>query len=373
MFGLLNFYIGLRGWQFLFQYLPAINSAVYWAVFWAVSLSYPVARVGRGFFPEKVSWAVTLLGAYWLAAMFYFLQIIVIVDLLKLANRFFPFVPASVRSHPRYGFYLGVGILVLVAGIIIYGSWNARRPQIQHYDLTIPKQAGDLQQLHVVMVSDIHLGEIIHNGRLTKMVEMVNRLAPDVVLLPGDVVDEDIGPFIRQGMAANFQRLQAKYGVYACPGNHEYIGGHTDEIFRFLELGGIRELRDNYVKIADSFYLIGQDDSSHSSRDEQAKPHSLSTILAGVDTSFPLILLKHQPTQLEEAEAAGVDLQLSGHTHQGQMFPNQYITSRVFEKDWGYLQKGSLQLIVSSGFGTWGPPIRIGNKPEIVDILITFK
>ncbi len=94
--------------------------------------------------------------------------------------------------------------------------------------------------------------------------------------------------------------------------------------------------------------------------------------MEGVDTSNPVLLLDHQPQNLDEAEKLGIDLQLSGHTHKGQFFPNNLITNRIFENDWGYLHKESLQVIVSSGFGTWGPPIRIGNKPEIVEILIRF-
>ncbi|HBW35391.1 MAG TPA: metallophosphoesterase, partial [Desulfosporosinus sp.] len=103
-----------------------------------------------------------------------------------------------------------------------------------------------------------------------------------------------------------------------------------------------------------------------------AKRQDLETLMQGVNRSLPVLLMDHQPSQLAEPVEQGVDLQVSGHTHRGQMFPIQFITSRIFENDWGYLRKGDFQLIVSSGYGTWGPPVRIGNTPEIVDITIRF-
>lgn len=139
----------------------------------------------------------------------------------------------------------------------------------------------------------------------------------------------------------------------------------------YLEGAGVNVLRDRWLKVAGSFYVIGRDESSKA-RFTGEKRLDLQDLLKGVDNSLPLILLDHVPSQLQEAQAQGIDLQLSGHTHRGQLFPNQFITSKIFEDDWGLLRKGNYQIIVSSGFGTWGPPIRVGNKPEIVDITMRF-
>lgn len=373
IFGLLNYYIGLRGWQYVFNYLPFVGKVEFWSIFWPVAFSYLIARIGRGFFPDSLLMAITLVGAYWLAAMFYFFQAIVIVDLLRGLNRVFHYLPDALSASPRFHLAMGTLTIVAVLGLIVYGSWNARNPAVTHYDITIPKKAGNLEKLHLVMVSDIHLGEIIHNGRLTRMVGMIKDQSPDLVLLPGDVVDEDIGPFVKQDMASSLRQLNPRYGVYAVPGNHEYLGGHLEEAVHYLEEAGIRELRDEYVKIGDSFYVVGREDTSHPQAVNGQKVKSLASVMKGINKDLPIILLNHQPRGLDEARSQGVDLQLSGHTHRGQLFPIQYITERMFEKDYGYLDKGGLQLIVSSGFGTWGPPIRIGNRPEIVDIAITFK
>lgn len=375
LFAILNFYIGLRGWQTLGRYISWLNSRVYWSVFWVVVMAYFAGRLAKSFLPS-VSYVLTVIGSYWLAAMYYFFLIIVIVDLVRLAGKWLGFLPESLLSNPRTAPAVGLTVLALVAGIVVYGAWNARHPKVQHYDLTIPKQAGSLRQLHLVMVSDTHLGTIIHNGRLTRMVDTINGLQPDVVLFAGDVVDENIETFVEQNMADNFRKLKAGIGVYACFGNHEYIGGHAEEVAGYLQQAGVRVLRDQYVKVDDSFYVVGRDDRFEHGQSGPGQGSSgqkeLSAVMEGVDPSLPVILLKHQPVNLAEAQKQGVDLQLSGHTHQGQLFPNNFITRRLYEIDYGYLRKGSLQVIVSTGFGTWGPPIRVGNTPEIVDITLHF-
>jgi len=372
LYTLISYYIGLRGWHYLFQYIPQLNRTLYWWFFWSVALSYLAARLVGHFLPDALRYGLTLLGAYWLAAMFYSFQIILIFDLIRLLDKWLKFIPDGWKTAPRFTPAVGAVVLFLVAGILVYGTWNARNPRLQHYDISIPKSAGSLDRLHMVLVSDIHLGEINHNGRLLRMVEMIESLQPDIVLLPGDVIDEDIGPFVKQDMTSTFRRINPKYGIYAVPGNHEYIRGHINETVHYLEQAGIVVLRDNYVIVGDSFCIAGSDDNSHAHFDGNEETMPLSMVLEGIDRSLPVILLSHQPNRLEEAMEQGVDLQLSGHTHRGQLFPLNLITGRIFETDWGYLQKGSLQLIVSSGFGTWGPPIRIGNRPEIVEIMITF-
>lgn len=370
IYGGLNYYIGLRGWQALFSFVPFLVPKVYWPVFWLLSLSYLFSRFSQKILPKILYEGMTLVGAYWLAFMWYFLLVITVLDLLRLIDHFLRLVPVEIKRslNPVLGFI----VFILVVGIVSYGAWNARYPRVNHYDLSIPKQAGSLKQLHVVMVSDIHLGTIVHNDHLTKMVNTVNQLKPDLVLFAGDVFDENIESSNKQQVSDNFRKLSAPYGVFAVLGNHEYIGGNAEEAIKYLGDAGVKVLRDSSQEIAGSFYLMGRDDRS-SERVNRVKRKSLTTLMEGVDRSLPIILMDHQPSQLEEPAEQGVDLQLSGHTHAGQMFPIQFITHRIFEDDWGYLRKGNFQLIVSSGYGTWGPPIRVGNTPEIVDITIKFK
>lgn len=371
LFGLLNYYIGIRGWQALGSRIPSLRSWVYWLVFWVLAFSYLGARFGQAWLPSWLSQKLTLVGAFWLAAMFYLILVLVLVDMVRLLDRWLKFIPEGIKTNPAAAPGVGVLILLLVVGVVAYGYWNARHPRVTRYDLTIPKQSGTLTDLHVVMVSDMHLGTIIHNGQLTKMTEAIQKLHPDIILFSGDIIDEDVEVVAEKQMAESFRRLKPKFGVYAVLGNHEYIGGHAEEIIRYLNSAGVQVMRDRYIRVDQAFYVVGRDDRS--GQRFTGKPRQkLTDLMQGIDQTLPVILLDHQPTNLAEAEQNGVDLQLSGHTHRGQLFPNHWITGHIYEIDWGYLRKGGLQVIVSSGYGTWGPPIRIGNSPEIVDIHIKF-
>lgn len=370
VYGFLNIYIGLRGWQTLFSFVPYLSSKVYWPVFFLFSFSYIFSRLFEKFLPTVLHEILTILGAYWMAFMFYSLLVIAFLDLLRLINNWLQLIPPEIKQNLNPA--LGLTVFILVIGLISYGAWNASHPRIKHYDITIAKPAGSLKQLHVVMASDIHLGTIVHNDQLTKLVNKVNELKPDLILFAGDVFDEDIESKNKLQVADNFRRLAATYGTFAVLGNHEYIGGNADDAIKYLSEAGVKVLRDSSQEISGSFYLVGRDDLS-SSRIKGVKRQDLKTIMQGMDRSLPIILMDHQPSHLEEPVEQGVDLQVSGHTHDGQLFPIQYITQRIFEQDWGFLRKGDFQLIVSSGYGTWGPPIRIGNTPEIVDITISFE
>ena len=365
----INYYIGLRGRQ-AFNSVPYFNTLLYWIVFWALALSYFVARLTSSFLPEIIINKLNLIGSYWLAAMMYFIMILIVIDIIRLIDRFTGFIPVVVKQNKWTLPVIGITAFLVVIGILIYGTWNAKNPRVNYYSLSIPKPAGSLEKLHVVMVSDTHLGEIVDNSRLINMVNIINKLQPDIVLLGGDEFDDNIGPFMKQKMSETLLMLKSRLGIYAILGNHDYFGD-IDNTVMHLKEAGIQVLRDNYIKINDSFYIVGRDDSSVARM--IGKPRAaLSDIMNNIDKSLPVILLDHQPTALKEAQEQGADLLLSGHTHRGQLFPSQFITERIYEVDFGYLKKGDMQVIVSSGFGTWGPPIRTGNTPEIVDITINF-
>ena len=167
----------------------------------------------------------------------------------------------------------------------------------------------------------------------------------------------------------SLRQLQPPHGVYAIMGNHEHISG-SEEAVRYMEESGITVLRDRAVRAADALWLIGREDRQAVFMGSGRQP--LAELMAGIDRREPLILLDHQPFHLEEAVKEGIDLQLSGHTHHGQFFPFNLITGAMYEMSWGYLRKGSSHFYVSCGAGTWGPPVRLGNRPEIVVIDLTF-
>ncbi len=368
VYGSVNLYIGIRGWQAFGSLFPPWFGVVYWLVFAVLTLSFIAGRFADNILPNSLGSLFTGVGSYWLAAMNYLFFFLVTIDLLRLFNRWFAFIPVPLRQRPEM---TGLAVLLLVTGIIVYGAWNSRHPRLVRYDITIPKVAGSLSELHVVAVSDIHLGTIVHNGRLLSLVQRVNNLNPDLILLPGDIIDESIKTFVEQNMADSLRMLQSKYGSFAVFGNHEYIGGHPEETYHHLQEAGITVLRDEYKNIDGSFNLVGRDYQS-AARFGGAVRQELSAVMDGLDRGLPVILLDHQPSKLADGQEQEVDLQISGHTHLGQLFPFNLITKFLFEEDWGYLRKSDFQLIVSCGYGTWGPPIRVGNVPEVVDINIRF-
>ncbi|HWP98408.1 MAG TPA: metallophosphoesterase [Syntrophomonadaceae bacterium] len=368
IYGLSNYYIALRGWQALASHSRP------WAWVWIAAVTilaslFILARLVARVLPDGISKVMTYAGSYWMAAWYYLLLLLLLIDLLRLLAWIGPLPPLPWVQW-RYPIFLLVS--GMVSCLLIYGTWNAWHPVVRDYNLEMPKKTSNLDELNLVMVSDIHLGWIVGVDRLTTMVTMVNQLHPDLILLVGDILDEGVDPQAEQEIPGILGQLSSRFGSYAVLGNHEYISGQADKLPAFLQAGGVTLLRDQSLQVGQSFYLVGRDDRSRGSM-EDGKRKDLSELVTAIDLSaLPVILMDHQPFNLEEAESNRVDLQLSGHTHLGQIAPNQLITRAIYEDDWGYLRKGTLQLLVSCGFGTWGPPIRIGNHPEIVHVHIRF-
>ncbi|HYA48670.1 MAG TPA: metallophosphoesterase, partial [Burkholderiales bacterium] len=199
----------------------------------------------------------------------------------------------------------------------------------------------------------------------------VNALDPDLVLLPGDIVDESVTAKEEEAMTSVFRGLRSRLGIFSVTGNHESYGDFARNL-SYLGTWGVRVLQDEAVLVDDSFWLLGRRDPTALRRGEARLAVEEIMRKGGVDRERPLILLDHQPVNLAEAERAGIDLQLSGHTHAGQLFPLNIINKFIYEKNWGYLVKGRTQYYISCGVGTWGPPVRTGSIPEVVLIRMSF-
>jgi predicted MPP superfamily phosphohydrolase len=169
-------------------------------------------------------------------------------------------------------------------------------------------------------------------------------------------------------MVEPLSRIKSRLGVYAVTGNHEFYAG-VDKAVRFMEQAGVCVLRNRWVTIDSILNLVGLDYMTEEQQLGRKNP-PLETIMTGMDKSLPTILMYHTPIRLKNAEAAGIDLQLSGHTHKGQLFPFNLITKLVYTVDSGYARIGKMQIYVSNGVGTWGPPLRVGAPPEIVQIIL---
>ncbi len=366
----INYYIGLKGLQLINSIFPFIAPKVFWPIFLLIAFSYIIARFVSKILPEAASHIITLVGSYWIAAMVYFIIFILMIKLVLLFDRWLTFIPSHLKTS-QISNYVTLIVTALVLIILVIGTWQARNPVTVKYDISINKDGGKIKNLHAVLISDIHLGTLVRKGQLDKMVRLVNEKKPDIVFIAGDLIDDDIKPFKDQNMLENLQQIKTKYGVYYCLGNHEYYGGGSEEIAEIFRDSGIKLLKDDFVSIENSIYIIGREDMG--SKSHLKKPRkNLSSLISSLDKSKPLILLDHQPSNLKQPIDEGIDLQLSGHTHRGQFFPFNFITNAIFENDWGYLKKSDFQLIVSSGLGSWGPPIRFLNSAELVEININF-
>jgi len=369
VYALINYYIFIREWEA--GGFQQVWRTVYVAAFLILSLSFIAGRMLERFSLSWLSSTLVLLGSFWLAAMVYFLLFAFAIDILRLLNFIVPFFPSFLTVNPEQTKEITSYVVVAVVLLIVLGGYiNARSPIVKTLELTIPKNGRTLKSLNIAVASDIHLGTIVCKAKLERIVERINALNPDLVLLPGDVVDEDIGPVIRNNLGETLRKIRSKYGVLAITGNHEYIGG-VEPASNYLSEHGITMLRDSAVMVGGGLYVVGREDISIRGFTGKTRM-PLAELMAGIDKSYPVILMDHQPFRLEEAEANGVDLQLSGHTHHGQLWPFNFITKKVYELSWGYKKKGNTHYYVSCGVGTWGPPIRTGNRPEIINIKLSF-
>ena len=295
--------------------------------------------------PLWMSSCVYNVGNKSVIVLFYLLMAFVVLDLGHLIH----IVPRSLlhESLPATAV-----LSVLMVGIFVYASVHYHHKERVSLDLD---SGGRLQQpVTVVMASDLHIG--YHNRRadLAKWVDMINAEHPDLVLIAGDIVDFSFRPVIEEDMAAEFRRIEAP--VYACLGNHEYYAGEPDAE-QFYREAGVNLLIDSSITV-DGVRIVGRDDRTNSKR------KSLSQLVG--DDSLYTIVLDHQPYHLEEAERQGVDFQLSGHTHRGQVWPLSWVTDALYECSWGSHQSGATHYYVSSGLGIWGAKYRIGTQSEYV-------
>ncbi len=365
VFTLVNFYI--------YKHTKPVFNIVGWIgsvskiLFIVFVLSYPMGRFLERMVPSTGSDFVVKVGSFWLGAMVYLILIFVFIDIFRLIYPLFGLTASfSPKANPELFKKIIIGAYVTTAFILLGGFFNALNPRVNQMSIATKKSIEGYSKLRIGAASDIHLGTIISNGRLERFVKLMNAQKPDIILLPGDIFDEDLGPIIKNDMGKLLSQLSAPLGVYAVTGNHEYIGGVDPAVF-YLENHGIQVLRDSAISLNGIINIVGREDrQARLMGGINRKP--LKKLIENLDANHYTILLDHQPYNLNEAVENGIDLQISGHTHHGQLFPFNLITRAIFEVSRGLKEFGDTFIYVSNGFGTWGPPIRVGNRPEIVVI-----
>lgn len=370
VYGSVNYYIFIRG----FQAIPkeSVFRNYYLIFFILIALTFWAGRILENYMLNWFTETLVWIGSFWLAFILYFFLFALLFDLLRILNHFFGIFPSFIiENYAKAKVVSLLSVIGIVIAIVIYGHINFLNPRIHKFEITIPKKDSQLNSLNIVVASDLHLGTIVGKRRLDDFIEKVNSLNADIVLLPGDIFDEDLGPIIKNNLGDSLKLLKSKYGVYAVTGNHEFIGGVNDAV-DYMEDHGVTVIRDTAILIDSVFYLVGREDLSiNSFTDDQRK--DLSAIIKTINKNLPTILLDHQPYNLHLARENGIDLQLSGHTHHGQLWPLNYITSIIYEISWGYKKIENTHYYVSSGFTGWGPPVRTGSKTEVVNIIVNFE
>ena len=305
------------------------------------------------------------IGHYALGILCYVVLAANTASLLLFVGRLIRLIPTPV---PRpVSATAGLVSLILVAAFTVIGVVHAGNIQIHRYDIGLGREHTGV--LRIALVSDLHLGYVIEEEHLARVVASINGIHPDVVCIAGDIFDGDMTALADpESLQALLSGIESRYGVYACLGNHD-AGPTYQDMLTFLDGAGIRVLMDEAVVIDRRFVLAGRRDSSPIGNQGEARKTIEGLPEAG---GLPVIVLDHQPGNIG-GYGSDADLILCGHTHRGQMFPFSFITNTVFDVDYGYYRAGDTapQVIVTSGAGTWGPPLRVGTDNEIVEINIT--
>ncbi|AKQ65783.1 hypothetical protein A176_002695 [Myxococcus hansupus] len=283
-----------------------------------------------------------------------------------------PLAPHVDEERRRFlGQAVAGGAFVAGGGLAAYGSWRAFSPPIvTELAVKIPKLPKALDGLSIVQLTDIHVGHFIQRRYMDALVQQANALRPDLFAITGDLVDGDVPSL--GGHVAALAALKSRYGSYFVTGNHDYYSG-DEEWSAFLESLGIEVLRNRHVRIGDagaSLDLVGVDDWSGGRR-RNKKGYDLDQALAGRDPDRAAVLLAHQPANFKVAAERGMDLQISGHTHGGQLVPMTFLIGLAWEHSAGLYAHGDSNIYVSRGCGFWGPPMRVGSPPEIVKLVLT--
>ena len=332
----------------------------------------PVLAIGlRGVLPRHAAVPLDWVAFCWLGVAFYLFLTLLALEPVRLAARL------GGRGAAREDgsvvarrVFLARGLAV-TAGAVALGTAGTgavianSAPVVRRVPITLPRLDPALDGLRIVTFSDAHLSATYGGRRFERLVEIVNGQRPDVVAIVGDLVDGSVDE-LREDVAP-LADLVSDQGVFFVTGNHEYFVD-TRAWLRHLPTLGVQVLHNERVPIrrgAASVDLAGIDDRTAAGSGVPGQGADLDAALDGRDDGMPVVLLAHQPVMVEQARAAGVDLQLSGHTHGGQLWPFDYVIRLDQPSVQGYSRHGDTQLYVTAGAGYWGPPMRVGATPEV--------
>ena len=390
----LNIYLfwRIKGW--VQAYFPKLKGKKGWIVPIVLYAFLASALVIAFFLPQgRFKRGMKLVGNYWLGVLLYMIFFIVIAELGRFLLLHVFRVSKDKICVPRIRRIVGCVCATLIMCISFWGVVNARLVRVTPYDVTINKEARDengqkMDSMKIVLVADLHLGYNIGCSQMKQMVMKVNQQSPDLIVIAGDIFDNEYDALDDPDQLVKiFRQLKSQYGVYAVYGNHDIdekiLAGFTfgrgqkkkvsdPRMDEFVKRAGMKLLRDESVCIDQSFYLYGRPDAEKVGRGISRRK-TPKELVNGMDLKKPVIVLDHEPRQLEELNQAGVDIDLCGHTHDGQLFPGNITIHLFWKNPYGYRKVGNAHQIVTSGVGLFGPNMRVGTKAEIVVVNVDFR
>ena len=364
--GGVNYYLAHRVWSWVHCLVPKFSVVIPLVLFVVMTVLMVLSFLKP--FEGMMQWYISVVGTAWMGMLVYFLLFFLLSDLVVLIAWLFHILPASAMAKLRLA--AGICATALALSVSAYGVYNAQRIHTVEYDIQLSD--SPVSELTVALISDVHLGAVGSESRLEKIVAEVNALEPDLVCIAGDLFDTNFGSIVDPEKAIKtLKQISATYGVYACLGNHD-AGETFASMEDFLMRAGIHLLKDEYVIIDDRLILVGRLDPSPIGGVGNLQRGELTDILKDADLNLPVVVMDHNPINVDTYRGKG-NLILSGHTHKGQIFPGPLFTNAMYTVDYGYYRsENGTQAIVTSGAGTWGPPMRVGTNCEIVKINLRF-
>ncbi|HOE32912.1 MAG TPA: metallophosphoesterase [Smithella sp.] len=361
LYGGINFYAFLKA-KTLFHFSGKIEIIIIISMIFLI-LAPIIIKLAEKIHWETLARSIAYCGYLWMAFVFLFFVIHVSFDLIRPLLKIIFQTPGG-DSLKNILFFTA---LFLSLSFVVYGFFDAKNIQVKKLEIHTEKLPPGHETLRIVQISDVHIGLIVRGKRLQNILEKVREAKPDILVSTGDLLDGELDNIASE--AKRMMEIKPKFGKYAIMGNHEYYAG-IEKSLAFTKSAGFEILRDESKKIA-GIHMIGLDDPTGRGYGVSEKNPSLSNLFPVKKSKEFILLLKHQPTIREDKN---FDLQLSGHTHGGQIFPFMFLTRIFFPKNSGYHQlSDNKSVYISKGAGTWGPPVRFLAPPEITIIDVIKK
>jgi len=367
---LANFYVGLN----YNKLIKEENSKALIIIFWVFQCFFTFVLILNfllfftGQHNGKASTVIEYIAGFTASFCLYSIIMFIIRDIFRQLAKVIPFHNSS-KVIANFVYRCGMIAAITASVITAYGFINAKNYKVVDYNVTLDKKESTINGLNAVFVSDAHMGCAVGAAELQIIVDKINAVNPDVIFLGGDFFDDGTTEQLKEEASVILKGLTAKYGVYFVIGNHECYLDNDAKQESYFTNAGIQVIDDKVVTIDNKFILVGRKDRTNGRMD-------IAKLMQGVETkTLPVILLDHEPIykDMQKVAAQGADLQLSGHTHAGQIFPTYIFDFLKLQPWYGKYKTGDLQTIVSSGVGDWAVPIRIGSPSEIMYVHISFE